>query len=201
MLLPPNSKTAINGPSTRQPAGNGGPRRQNPGEAKPRIKFTSPGNYTIQVEVANDCDQPSQKTQEIKVVQDQLPAFVQANSCLGIVYTPNPVTPGAVYSINGTVQNSFPINFSFTSTQPLHRGGLFDDGMRLQNPTRHLSGEEYPIQSGNSKHGRLRRSIEWRCLGCAIGRRAALFLSLGGRPKHRAGFQSAIGCLFCHGYG
>jgi large repetitive protein len=88
-----------------------------PTTGKPRIKFTTAGTYTIKLKVNNACNLPSEKSIEIKVVNAPLLSISQQpDACQSISYTPSPLTPNAIYKINGVVQSTFPVNLNVAAT-------------------------------------------------------------------------------------
>ena len=110
---------------------------------KPRIKFTQPGTYVIKVKVNNDCNMPDEKTLEIKVVQAPLLSLSpQPDGCQGISYSPNPLAPGATYTINGNVvaQSSFPVMLAISGMPYIVAATLTNEcGMQTRRDTFSLS--------------------------------------------------------------
>ena len=106
-----------------------------------RIRFTQPGTYTIKIKVDNDCEMPSEKTIEIKVVDaPQLSLNPQADECADISYSPIPPTAGATYTINGVVKSSFPVALSLAATPYIVVATLSNEcGMQVRRDTFNLS--------------------------------------------------------------
>lgn len=75
-----------------------------------RIRFTAPGTYTVIVKVNNDCDEESADTISILVIQAPLLSLNHfPDNCVAVPYSPNPLVPGAMYTINGVSQVTFPV--------------------------------------------------------------------------------------------
>ena len=105
--------------------------------AKPYIKFTQPGTYTIKVKVDNDCNKPSEKSIDIKVVQAPILNLIpQPDACISLSYSPNPDDMNAIYKINGSVKNSFPIVLSSSNMPYTVEATLTNEcGMQIRRDT------------------------------------------------------------------
>ncbi len=77
------------------------------------LNITRAGTYTVTVTTDNACQEPSRKTITLDAKSAAtLSLNRQADACETISYTPNPLTNGATYTLDGNAVASFPVSLA-----------------------------------------------------------------------------------------
>lgn len=77
------------------------------------VRFTNPGTYVATLRVDNGCNTPDEISLNIEVSgQGQVSLDPQEDGCLTLDYSPSPLLPGVIYTVNGTTYAStdFPLS-------------------------------------------------------------------------------------------
>lgn len=79
----------------------------------PTIRFNQAGIFQIELMVNNNCDQPKRDTLIFNVVDAAgFTLNQQADECISLSYTPDPMLPNVTYLINGNITTNFPVDLS-----------------------------------------------------------------------------------------
>jgi len=87
-----------------------------------RYDFNTPGPYSIILEVDNGCNTPDYDTIRLVVLPRlSLDLAPQEDDCPSLSYSPSPLMPGVIYTVNGveTPASAFPMALTATGTSPL----------------------------------------------------------------------------------
>jgi gliding motility-associated-like protein len=102
-----------------------------------RVIINEEGTYTFKVKVDNGCNEPSEASITIQVIAaPALSLKPQRDTCTSIAYTPSPLVSGALYSINGVNQSSFPTTLNLSPNPYIIQASLSNEcGMQLLRDT------------------------------------------------------------------
>ena len=92
------------------------------------IGFTAPGIYTMTLKTNNQCGLEDDASIIFEVL-DAPPLSLDPfpDNCLPVAYTPNPVIPNTIYTINGNPVSSFPVTLDLSADPYIVRAVLADE--------------------------------------------------------------------------